>query len=74
MAAGDVAQVASIRPMVNSATGTALLAVVRATLMPHSRAAARSKLSTPTPHLCSSFSLRADLSTRALTGTWPEIA
>ena len=49
---------ASIRPRVNSATGTALLPVVRATLMPSSRAVSRSRLSTPTPHLCSSFSLR----------------
>ena len=40
----------------NSATGTALLPVVRATLMPSARAVSTSRLSTPTPHLCSSFS------------------
>ena len=60
--------------MVNSATGTALLPVVRATGMPMARAASRSKLSVPTPHLCSSFRPGAARSTAPGTATWPEMA
>ena len=60
--------------MVNSATGTALLPVVRATFRPRRVAASRSKLSVPTPHLCSSFSLRPACITAAPTAIWPEMA
>ncbi len=63
-----------ISPIVSSATGTALLPVVRATFTPRRRAASRSRLSTPTPHLCSSRSRRAAPSTAAFTAIWPEMA
>ncbi len=63
-----------MRPMVNSATGTALLPVVLATAMPSWRAASTSRLSTPTPHLWSSLRLVAACSTSALTATCPETA
>ncbi len=55
-------------------TGTALLPVVRATWMPSARAASRSRLSVPTPHLCSSRSFGAARSRSPETPTWPAMA
>ena len=63
-----------VSPSVNSATASELLPVVRATLMPSARAVSMSRLSTPTPHLCSSLSRFAARSTSPPTATWPEIA
>ncbi len=65
---------AIISPSVNSATGTELLPVVRATGMPSARAASRSRLSTPTPHLCSRRRRLPARSTLPGTAIWPEMA